>query len=143
MCALLQGPRPDFLVSKTDDFSSSKFVVYHERFVIKMMSSSSVTTAAAKLALAIVFCGLTVYSLVRNSHDAVRDEAAMITTTKSSSSHRRLLEATTSSSQNNNYFYMKDLFADLDARKKLFEETPEEEVKYWFEYSGPLPVKRV
>lgn len=34
--------------------------------------------------------------------------------------------------------YMKDLMSDLDARKKLFDETPPEEVKYWFEYTGPL-----
>lgn len=27
---------------------------------------------------------------------------------------------------------------DLAARKKLFDETPPEEVKYWFEYTGPL-----
>lgn len=36
--------------------------------------------------------------------------------------------------------YMKDLMSDLDARKKLFDETPPEEVKYWFEYTGPLQV---
>ena len=37
--------------------------------------------------------------------------------------------------------YMKELFEDLKARKKLMEETPPEEVKYWFEYSGPLQVR--
>jgi len=34
--------------------------------------------------------------------------------------------------------YMKDLMEDLKARKKLMEDTPPEEVKYWFEYTGPL-----
>jgi len=34
--------------------------------------------------------------------------------------------------------YMRDLVEDLKARKKLMEETPPEEVKYWFEYTGPL-----
>mmetsp|Transcript_2471 Transcript_2471/g.3476 ORF Transcript_2471/g.3476 Transcript_2471/m.3476 type:complete len:774 (+) Transcript_2471:60-2381(+) len=34
--------------------------------------------------------------------------------------------------------YMDDLFEDLKERKKLMEETPPEEVKYWFEYTGPL-----
>jgi len=34
--------------------------------------------------------------------------------------------------------YMNDLMEDLKGRKKLFEETPAEEVKYWFEYTGPL-----
>lgn len=36
---------------------------------------------------------------------------------------------------------MKDLMEDLKARKKLMEETPPEEVKYWFEYTGPLKVR--
>jgi hypothetical protein len=36
--------------------------------------------------------------------------------------------------------YMKGLMDDLVARKKLFDETPPEEVKYWFEYTGPLQV---
>lgn len=34
--------------------------------------------------------------------------------------------------------YMKDLMTDLSERKKLMTETPPEEVKYWFEYTGPL-----
>jgi hypothetical protein len=37
--------------------------------------------------------------------------------------------------------YMNELMNDLKARKKLFEETPPEEVKYWFEYTGPLQVR--
>ena len=37
--------------------------------------------------------------------------------------------------------YMEDLMEDLKARKKLMEETPPEEVKYWFEYTGPLQVR--
>jgi hypothetical protein len=39
--------------------------------------------------------------------------------------------------------YVDGLFKDLAARKKLFEETPPEEVKYWFEYAGPLQVRRI
>jgi hypothetical protein len=38
--------------------------------------------------------------------------------------------------------YMEPLMNDLVARKKLFEDTPPEEVKYWFEYAGPLQVSR-
>jgi hypothetical protein len=34
--------------------------------------------------------------------------------------------------------YMNGLNEDLAARKKLFDDTPPEEVKYWFEYSGAL-----
>ena len=37
--------------------------------------------------------------------------------------------------------YMDGLFKDLAARKKLFDDTPPEEVKYWFEYAGPLQVR--
>lgn len=37
--------------------------------------------------------------------------------------------------------YMNKLMDDLAARKKLFEDTPPEEIKYWFEYSGPLQVR--
>ena len=36
--------------------------------------------------------------------------------------------------------YMESLMKDLRERQKLFEETPPEEVKYWFEYTGPLQV---
>ena len=36
--------------------------------------------------------------------------------------------------------YMNSLLDDLASRKRLFEETPPEEVKYWFEYTGPLQV---
>jgi flagellar basal body-associated protein FliL len=36
--------------------------------------------------------------------------------------------------------YMKKLTQDLVARRKLFDDTPPEEIKYWFEYSGPLQV---
>jgi hypothetical protein len=34
--------------------------------------------------------------------------------------------------------YMDDVMSDLTSRQKLMEETPPEEVKYWFEYTGPL-----
>ena len=37
--------------------------------------------------------------------------------------------------------YMRKLFDDLTSRKKLFDETPPEEIKYWFEYAGPLQVR--
>lgn len=36
--------------------------------------------------------------------------------------------------------YMNHLMTDLKERKKLFDETPPEEIKYWFEYTGPLQV---
>jgi hypothetical protein len=36
--------------------------------------------------------------------------------------------------------YIKPILDELKERKKLMEETPPEEVKYWFEYAGPLQV---
>lgn len=36
--------------------------------------------------------------------------------------------------------YMEPLLKDLKERKKLMEETPPEEIKYHFEYTGPLQV---
>ncbi len=49
--------------------------------------------------------------------------------------HRRRLSFVSDSPS-----YMDDLMEDLRERKKLFDETPPEEVKYWFEYTGPLQV---
>ncbi len=54
---------------------------------------------------------------------------------------RRLSDSTIS--MRNPPSYMKDLTEDLKARRKLMEETPPEEVKYWFEYTGPLQVSFV
>lgn len=39
--------------------------------------------------------------------------------------------------------YMNPVMKDLKERKKLFDETPPEEVKYWFEYTGPLQVRTI
>ena len=36
--------------------------------------------------------------------------------------------------------HVEGLMKELRERQKLFEETPPEEVKYWFEYTGPLQV---
>ena len=39
--------------------------------------------------------------------------------------------------------YIEGLMKDLEERKKLFDETPPDEVKYWFEYTGPLQVSHL
>ncbi len=54
---------------------------------------------------------------------------------------RRLSDYASSSSKKNPPSYMKELMEDLTKRKKLMEETPPEEVKYWFEYTGSLQVR--
>ena len=55
---------------------------------------------------------------------------------------RRLAEASQAKqiSKKNPPSYMKELMDDLTARTKLMTETPPAEVKYWFEYTGPLQV---
>jgi hypothetical protein len=53
--------------------------------------------------------------------------------------HRRLSESNIS--LNNPPSYMTGVMEDLKARRKLMEETPPDEVKYWFEYNGPLQVR--
>ena len=50
----------------------------------------------------------------------------------SNAARRRLLTSKPS--------YVDDINQELKDRQKLFDETPPEEVKYWFEYSGPLQV---
>jgi len=57
--------------------------------------------------------------------------------------HRRRLLLNDNNNNNNKKnipSYMNDLIKDLEDRKKLFENTPPDEVKYWFEYTGPLQV---
>ena len=56
-------------------------------------------------------------------------------------SRRRLSEAVVLDSIAHPPPYMDHLMKDLQARQKLFDETPPEEVKYWFEYTGPLQVR--
>lgn len=53
--------------------------------------------------------------------------------------HRRLSESNIS--LKNPPSYIIGLMEDLKARRKLMEETPPDEVKYWFEYTGPLQVR--
>jgi hypothetical protein len=55
----------------------------------------------------------------------------------SSLANRRLTQVSSGSSIPS---YIKPLMEDLKERKKLMLETPPEEVKYWFEYTGPLQV---
>ena len=86
--------------------------------------SSSVVTAM-KLVAAGVFLFSAVTTLSRNA-SAPHDEP-----------HRRLAQVIVGDSIPT---YMEPLMKDLKARKKLMEETPPEEVKYWFEYTGALQV---
>jgi len=55
----------------------------------------------------------------------------------------RRLSETNNISKKNPPSYMKDLMDELAERTKLMTETPPEEVKYWFEYTGPLQVSLI
>ena len=86
--------------------------------------SSSVTMSLLKLAAASVVL-LSAVSIIQSRAES------------GSFSHRRLTQTALGDTVPS---YMGALFQELKERKKLMEETPPEEVKYWFEYSGPLQV---
>ena len=86
--------------------------------------SSSVTMSLLKLALASVFLLSAVSIFQSHAYSG-------------SFSHRRLTQTSLGDTVPS---YMGSLFQELKERKKLMEETPPEEVKYWFEYAGPLQV---
>ena len=87
-------------------------------------SPSSVTMSLLKLAAASLFV-LSSISIFQSNVDSA------------SVSHRRLTQSSLGDAVPS---YMDALFKELKERKKLMEETPPEEVKYWFEYTGPLQV---
>ena len=88
-------------------------------------NKSSPVVTAMKLVAAGVFLFSAVTTFSRNA-SAPLDEP-----------HRRLAQVIVGDSIPT---YMDPLMKDLKARKKLMEETPPEEVKYWFEYTGALQV---
>ena len=114
------------------------------------ISSSSTTTTyklvvgwtCIKLAIAMTLC----YSAY-TTHDYYFQTASSSTTTSTQTSHhhqqRRLLQESTNQNDNNNDVpsYMVDLMHDLQSRHALFDNTPPQEIKYWFEYSGKLQVR--
>ncbi len=64
----------------------------------------------------------------------------------SSLQHRRLTEVDTThmpaAAQSSPLApFLAPLYQDLHEREQLFANTPPEEVKYWFEYAGPLQVR--
>lgn len=87
--------------------------------------SSPVLTALKLVAAgAFLFSAVTTYNT--HSNGAVAAEP-----------HRRLTQVVVGDAIPT---YMDPLMKDLKERKKLMEETPPEEVKYWFEYTGALQV---
>lgn len=107
-------------------------------------TSSTLLWTATKL---IAACSMIVsaYCMLRSddnswgNHNKYDIEAAA-TSTIHQQYHRRLTSVTSKFDKSSSPSYMHELFEDLAARKKLFDDTPPEEVKYWFEYAGPLQV---
>jgi hypothetical protein len=89
-------------------------------------STSLMTSMKLMMAAALLVSAVTTYMNNNNINDSL---------TFGSSSHRRLTEVGDAIPS-----YMHDLMEELKERKRLMEETPPQEVKYWFEYTGPLQV---
>lgn len=99
---------------------------------------SSLLWTSLKLITAAALCWSAFH--MNNSPSTATAAAAAAASPEQSSQnnfpHRRLMEAVRDVPS-----YMQHLMEDLRAREKLFEDTPPEEVKYWFEYTGPLQVR--
>jgi hypothetical protein len=65
-------------------------------------------------------------------------DPSIIISDESAQRHRRLSEVSLIGDAVPSY--MDKTVEDLKSREKLFSETPEKEIKYWFEYTGPLQV---
>lgn len=85
-------------------------------------ASSSRIAAACKVLVSITLLVSSVHTYQSRNATSVQN-----------ADHRRRLSFVSDSPS-----YMEDLMEDLKEREKLFDETPPEEVKYWFEYTGPL-----
>ena len=98
---------------------------------LECSSSSSSVVAAAKMFVACAFLVSAATTFIsNNNNDSSLQEVA-------SFHPRRQLSMVGDSTPS----YMEPLMKELRERKKLFEDTPPEEVKYWFEYTGPLQVR--
>lgn len=90
--------------------------------IVKESSSSAMTWLKVAAASVFLFTAVSTYQYQLESASIAK---------------RRLTQV---SSGNSVPSYIKPLMEDLKERKKLMLETPPEEVKYWFEYTGPLQV---
>jgi len=99
-------------------------------------STKSKVIESLKLIASVSFLFSSIYTSYYSSNGNVNgngNDNAGNNVLSSLSSHRRRL-----SSVHTTPAYMNDLMEELKARNKLFDDTPPEEVKYWFEYTGPL-----
>ena len=107
-----------------------------EESVSSSSSSSTMITTVAKFAVASAFLlsALTTYINNNNNNGGTDVTANMIDSTMFD--FRRQLSMVGDTIPK----YMEPLMKELRERKKLFDDTPPEEIKYWFEYTGPLQV---
>ena len=117
---------------------SSQEQQQHEEDMQRGSSSSLMT--GLKLAAAAGFLLSALVTLSNNGGQSNHHgfaAAAEVADEHPEAQHHRRLQAV----DGNTPSYMESLMKDLKERKKLFAETPPEEVKYWFEYTGPLQVR--
>lgn len=108
-----------------------------------------------KILLSIGFITLTYYNRELLSFvvpSSPSGSASPADSTITATDHRRLLEVDTTDASPlvaaatttiTTPTYMQSLMKDLQNRYDLFTNTPPEEIKYWFEYSGPLQVSDI
>lgn len=85
-----------------------------------------------KLLLSVGFCFSAYYQLNHQSQSETSNGKDA-----STNGRRRLLQTQNIEVPS----YMQSTMADLEARHALFDNTPPQEIKYWFEYAGPLQVR--
>jgi len=120
----------------------------NKKSTMKSRSSSSYasTTSMKVIAACVLLVG---FASVATSSYSLEDSSSSSSSTTSSVTaahtdsgerHGRRLEAVNSGAgiEYEKPSYMNDLQKELKGRKKLFDDTPPEEVKYWFEYTGEL-----
>jgi len=103
---------------------------------VKTLTGKTITLAVKYTLSALLL--VSAVSTYRSSQQlAARNAADGLTSVWADFPHRRL-ESLVKPAKDYVPSYMDPLMEELKERKKLMEETPKEEIKYWFEYAGPL-----
>jgi hypothetical protein len=131
----LQSRRHDDDGESSSSSSSSSFSGRAWKGVKVIVAASALFVAVSRLAPA--SSATTIHE--QSSSDALTDVRTVVETDV----HRRLQAVDNDKNAAAVPTYMQPMMKDLQERKKLFADTPPEEVKYWFEYTGPLQVSLV
>ena len=131
--------------SQYDGAEDEKEKDQQQKYVVSSSPSPS-SSSGMEIALKCVLAGMLLFGAVTTYYadNVVSNRATTATTTSTEEADhadghypRRRLTAVMGDTIPS---YMETLMKDLRERKKLFQDTPPEEVKYWFEYTGPLQV---